>query len=440
MCNRSLKRSMGKQWPNTAPWKEGEGGHGGSAWAYWPGSWKTGRQQRWNKTEGQEDTAGTSSSYRQFPAYKQMDTSVNRDKATDKGENAQGGDNLMQHSEETFVKLMQKCLNNSRRIDSKIRKNLGDRDDRQKKWMEFQERLKASFVEQRQQFLADTKKADQELEELKIQKQTTLKQIQDLVSNKDKPVKAVIQAATPSDEDVQAWNELMAHAPTRQDEAQHMEVEDDVVLRQALLAASNPETFMSMTFAESEQAETAQSSNASLQGGLSVNAPVPATAGAGLLLTPPRQPSAAPPRTPPRPAQPVRRLPKVAGAGRENVAGLNVEYHTIGNPLLKDPYMQSPVSGPGLPSTGTPKGLTPTFGPIRTPQARELQRLSPKMNGGHVSDGVNKIPQCEIQTTRRVESEPYDLRQQKQIGIIDDDGDPTIGAAGNPVVDLLGME
>ena len=146
-----------------------------------------------------------------FPAYNQMNKPLPKDRdgwhldTTSAWQPAQNQD-------EDFVKAMQKLLNTNRRLDGKIRRAFTDAETCEEQWREFQDQLRASFVEQRRKFQADSQKAQQEMLELQTQKQDLVAQIQNLVLSKDtgKPKKKTQVLPLKEDiSDISAWHELM---------------------------------------------------------------------------------------------------------------------------------------------------------------------------------------------------------------------------------------
>ena len=204
---------MGKQWPRAGSWQVQQDAHSdsSSALSYWPGTWKPPRgQNKWQKDQGTQGQAGAEKDRQKFPAYKQMNVANVKDK---EHVNGNGGTNTDQGPLQP------------RRLDARMRKNIGEREEADRKWDEFQERLRNTFVEQRQ---LDTKKLGHDLEDLRTQKQEAI--VQDLVEHQGRGQASRAKEVLPTDEDVRAWNDLMEQAPRRQP----MEMEEDDVLRQAL--------------------------------------------------------------------------------------------------------------------------------------------------------------------------------------------------------------
>ena len=105
---------------------------------------------------------------------------------------------------------MQKLLNTSRKLDGKIRKARQDKETMTKQWQDFQEKLRASFISQRQQYNADFQKDKDELLQMGQQKVEILQQIQCLVVKNEHPGGVTQPPLAPTKEDVEACNELMS--------------------------------------------------------------------------------------------------------------------------------------------------------------------------------------------------------------------------------------
>ena len=154
---------MEKQWPRAGSWQVQQDAHSdsSSAWSYWPGTWKPPRgQNKWQKDQGTQGQAGAEKDHQKFPAYKQMNVANVKDKEQVNGNGGTNTDQGPLQPEDGFIKEMQKMLNASRRLDARIRKTIGEREEADRKWDEFQERLRNTFVERRQQYLSDAKKLD----------------------------------------------------------------------------------------------------------------------------------------------------------------------------------------------------------------------------------------------------------------------------------------
>ena len=118
-----------------------------------------------------------------FPAYDQMPQ--NGEKPADTMGTEAGQLALAKELQGSdFVKQMQKLLKASRKMDNRIRKAQTDRENMQAQWAEFQSQLRASFISQRQKYLQDTAKADDDLVEPRANKKDILEQIQAVVVEK----------------------------------------------------------------------------------------------------------------------------------------------------------------------------------------------------------------------------------------------------------------
>ena len=288
---------MGKKaaWQQ-APWKNGHGqGDQAAAWAYWPGSWRTRQSPKLGR--GEQEDAWHSTSTVRFPSYSQIGES-SQDMAHPPGK---GVDPSVQEGGDPFVKTMQKLLNGSRKAEARLRKIRQDQAGKRQQWATFQEQLKAAFVEQRHQFQADMAKLDAELVEVEGQRRATSAQIQDLVAGGNPVTPTPAKDVQPSAEDAAAWHMLMSASPSP-------DPEQDVILRQALLAAQDPQAFLKEMGApmlvESVQgaplgtgAGVAGSSGRSVHEGFPA-IPLPAPLQTPPFVTPVRGSNLAPPRSP----------------------------------------------------------------------------------------------------------------------------------------------
>ena len=324
--------------------------------------------------------------------------------------------------EDLFIRLMQKQLNVSRRIDAKMRKARAEREDNTKKWEEFQAKLRTSFIEQRQQYLSDSQKLDKEILDLQEQKATTIRHIQDLVEQKERIQPAPTgkaTAAVPTEDDVAAWNELLAQTPRRLD----VECEEDAVLREALHAAQDPEGFLNMTLQEIAAASGPISHTVVAQPKEMRGQNVAAAATAADMWTPPRRTTQVLPMTPPRPHSSTTQGVPAATCGGLSMAAIPA-YMEATPAAQQDPYMNSPNIS-GIVNQAPMEGA-PTFGPIRTPKQREKPKLSePRLL--QVGSGAITVPAADAKTDGLVDgSAPYvrtriidDDHSQESQGLID---------------------
>ena len=357
---------MGKNSWNKQSWAaEGQAHNAAGGWSYWPGSWRALQQDGKAGKGAQQGANQQKHKDCKFPAYNQMLQPATKDK--DAGEADVDVSAIAPAGQTTeFLKCMQKLLNTSRKLDGKIRKAHQDKETMTKQWQEFQEKLRASFISQRQQYNADIRKAEDELLQMSQQKVEILQQIQRLVVKNEHPSGATQQALVPTKEDVEAWNELMMPTPARQREAW-----DDAVLQKALQAAQDPEAFLQVTLSEM--------AGASAGGGhMEVDQAHEAPSGAQAepvrkvnLVTPPRRPGSLPAAT-----------PQLGGEANSSASAAvdssecfpsDLYHYREAMRLGKDPYMTSP-SFVGEVGQTSPTQEASSFGPIRTPQARELAR------------------------------------------------------------------
>ena len=146
---------MGKHsWAGAESW-QGANGQQPSAWSYWSGTWKANKQNgKWNKTQANGGGQGQPPKDQKFPSYHDMET--HRDKDTPNGVALSDGElQLSGSGDDSFIKLLQKHLNSSRRLDARARKMAQDKEDMNRKWAEFRAKLRESFIEQRQKYIGD---------------------------------------------------------------------------------------------------------------------------------------------------------------------------------------------------------------------------------------------------------------------------------------------
>ena len=418
---------MGKtSWEQKGQWKGQEGG-GSPSWAYWSGTW---RANKWTRGNPSSAGSGQPEKDRAFPAYNQMPTSGIEVEGVGKD-----GDQASPQIHDPFIKSMQKFLNQSRKLDAKIRKAVSDRQDMGRQWAEFQQKLRESFVEQRQKYLADSSRMDQELAELQQQKKDSLQLIHDLVATKDAVPQEKVKGTTPSEEDIAAWNSLM-QTPQRPEHSD-MDIEDDLVLRQALQAQQDPDTFLQLTLAEIANANGPLTNTVLSQASAAHRGP-------GLVrpredppsLTPQRRPRLTAPMTPARPAGTAAR-----GSGPQEglMAVLKaqvVAYVENTNAAVRDPYQSSPHAGARIPST-SPIAKEPTFGPVRS-KSRDANRPQPlgMPRPGLQPAGAGFQQEESTQTTTMTTVGAVSRRPI----ILDDDQDGAKEPGGSVANDLTTME
>ena len=357
---------MGKNsWPNSAAW---QGQAGGQSWSYWPGTWRPPKAgNKWQK--GAESSGqGYQKEEQKFPAYNEMPKSAANDGGS--GTNPATLELQALTTDSGFTKVLQKHLNNSRRLEAKARKLAQDRDDMAQKWTDFQAKLRESFIGQRQKFLNDTKKVTQELQDVQQQRQDNIAMIQDLVAHKGIPQVAEQSTLQPTEEDVAAWNDLMT-TPMRQD----MDVEDDQALQRALQAAHSPSELIHMTLSELANANGPLSENV-----LQRHVCGPAGGGAGAanergmsdVQTPPRRVGALPGMTPARVTARKEPPQKRSRGDPLKAVETHVPPYATGAPtLVRDPYMSSPYALARPSSTSPVTEPEAHFGPIRASKPRE---------------------------------------------------------------------
>ena len=387
------KSTWGKNVWKTQDYQEGDPAGG---WSYWHGSWKSAQQkgQKGNPSSGGNAHGGKEAA---FPAYHQMAKSTAADKAGKQAESVTDWPNK-QGQEDDFVRDMQKMLNTSRKLDGRIRTCLSETEKREEQWQEFQSQLRASFVEQRQLYLTDKKKAEKELEEIREQKTELVKRIEGLVANKDTCRKPQPVQVTPTQEDITAWHDLMAPTPLRDGG----DVEDDLALQQALQAAHDPRAFLQMTLKELASAELLQHGGdvdmVDTQQSVAAAAVTPPQG--HVLTTPPRKAGQPMAYTPP----PLQKTTKTTTQPAESMRAVRLDTEDGGNVQMyakavtgvgRDPYMLSPshVAEAMQPS---PAQEAPCFGPVRTLKSRAVGRhgnraVSESPDGGHTTTLVDKL-------------------------------------------------
>ena len=362
-----LMGKSGKWGGGQAPWKDDKSAQGrqdsNAYWSYWSGAWKAPGSASKDKDKEQS----TSEVMQQFPAYSQIKVSTGA-AASRTIDVAMEISDAEDGPSPAFVKLLQRLLNSARRAEAKIRKLTQDKDTKKSQWEEFQQAMRARFIEQRGAYNKDLKSIDKELGELAQQRQDILLQIQEAVAGGGQPTQSCAAGSSqPSAEDLEAWNHFVdvkvgaTKTPP-----------DDEIIRRALQAAHNPTAFLAQVKAHGEDAASA--------GGKEME---PMSS----FMTPQRKGTHATPLTPvlQQVAAP-RQTPGSAPPAGE-MAGQQAQYGH-GSPALVDPYVTSPM--PGMNANGRTSRSPPT-------------RRSPVKPGEHrpsVKDGARPVSVARVAQER----------------------------------------
>ena len=192
-------QSMGKQgtWRN---WNKADGqsqwGEGSaSSWQYWPGAWP-------KATKGQGQYTDASN----FPSYHNMD--VQPSSAAVPPQTADVPAETNEDVETGRIKTVQRWLNTIRKADARLRKTRDAQAQRELQWKKYESEMQKNFASQRKQFLADTQRAQQDLKEIREQKQAAVSQLQACMQEPDVVMPESPTAAL-STEDQHYWDMLM---------------------------------------------------------------------------------------------------------------------------------------------------------------------------------------------------------------------------------------
>ena len=236
----------------------------------------------------------------------------------------------------------------------------------------------------------------------------------------------------PSADDLAAWNDLMGS------ERQAMEVEEDVILRQALQAAQDPSAFLNLTLAEIANASGPITENVIPQRGPQLGSGsfnTPSLSG-DAVHTPPRRLGAPPGMTPRRPLPPTS---TIAGAGDARDRG--APSYTLGEQTLaSDPYMTSLQGGNRIMSASPSVEQEASFGPVRVGKQRAnatspIPKRSPKPTLGTDTSRGAKSAEVELGGSGAAARK----ERPTKFRLIEDDGEKK-PQASQELVDLSMME
>ena len=359
-----------------APWKDGKHATGqqdaNAYWSYWSGTWRVPNSAQ----RGQEQEEAKKDVMQQFPAYNQIKIQAGSQSART-AETALDISDAEDCGTQDYVKMLQRLLNGARKTDARMRKLVLEKDTKTAQWEEFQNALRAKFLEQRSLFNKDVKSIEKELRDLEQQRRVNLRQIQEAVAGGGGSGSSGPVNEGPSQEDLAAWDSFVGVGAAAMDATP-----DDEIIRRALRAAQEPAAFLA-------GAVPVQVPSA----GEAAESQVSHLLGADPFSTPARKGAHAPPHTPVMSKAPAARLP--LGGGQQldgSAAGLrDVAQYGRGSPVMTDPYVTSP-----LPATSV------TMRTSRSPPARR----SPAKVDGHrasVKDGarpasVVRVRQEKLQT------------------------------------------
>ena len=128
--------------------------------------WSAKQWQNWEKEKNKQGQAARQTPGTQFPGYQSVQLPA-----------ADGGNGVealqIPHSVTTYamdkgdpgppIKEMQRALNNSRRLDNKLRKLFEDRERKIAQWKHYQQQLKDTFLQQFRSYNEDLHKIDEEI-------------------------------------------------------------------------------------------------------------------------------------------------------------------------------------------------------------------------------------------------------------------------------------
>ena len=350
---------MGKKaqkWGNQAPWRaeDSSGGQqdGQSYWSYWPGSWRANNTQKPPKG-GPDDPKKSSLKLLDYNQI-QLSNGGGQNRAP---ENAMDVSDMEEQDCQSYVKLLQRLLNNARRAEARSRKLITEKERKCAQWEEFQATLRAKFLEQRGLFQKETKQIDRELAELVDQRHSCLQQIQAAVASGGRSGGETLQnGPVPTSEDLAAWDSFMDLSPETPTS------KEDEIIRKALQAAQHPEAFMAGGLDAMATGASEKSADAAVS--LAIGMPVG---------TPQRRSQRAMPLTP----QPKQGAGKSSNQDIANariaLLQTSVETQYAGSqPAVSDPYIASP-----LPTTAAAGPNTPRT-PVKTAMRPFRQRVSVK--------------------------------------------------------------
>ena len=327
------------------------------------------------------------------------------------------------------IKEVQKHVNTIRRIEMKIRKCRELGVQRENQWREFQQQLKASFMEQRAAYMKDREQHRQDEMQLEDQKKLAESQLKALINGSAHQQDSV-SSSRDVDADDKAWRDFMEDSHVDADLGE----EHDPWLQAALQAAT--------TDGSTDLKAYHRQVSAWLDGKEEANKP------GGTATTPPRRMTQVPPMTPKnKPGAAARVIPPrelmltgsvrpthAAGALRgpvqcPPVQGTEKTYSGEGPDAVQDPYQTSPEPL-AAPCFGTPLGRT-TFG-------KAGDRVSVKlatMQGRHSDRGKvrSQSPQ-QLGHEQHLAALTQQLGQLNTVGgqafLIDDDKDEGRGNHG----------
>ncbi|CAE7598379.1 unnamed protein product [Symbiodinium natans] len=198
------------------PWKANSGN---GKWAYWSGSWaaaspKHRGQAPWHswKSDGNQNTGKE----QPFPTYTKMAI------AGASGNQDAQASSLGGAGTDDFIKHLQKAINDSRKLTSKLQKLSQDRQMKTSQWDAFQAELRKNFISQKKAFEADMAKIEREYVEAERQRDTAMINIRTLASH-GKTIEAKPEP-TVTAEEAAAWRDLLTLSQMEEEDVSEAEV------------------------------------------------------------------------------------------------------------------------------------------------------------------------------------------------------------------------
>ena len=177
---RELQEPMGKAGKWGAGWKSQTSYHGHEAWPEYYGSHSDyyGRPHKW--------TAEPSGSA--FPTFEMM--TVGRAKGDSQDPHAPAAEGPGGNGD--FVKHVQKLVNNVRRAEQKMRKQVAEQQQTDEKWAQFQKELKTAFMKERTKYKDRMDRLLKEKEEARAAQENAVEELYKMLADPQ----AYIQAPT----------------------------------------------------------------------------------------------------------------------------------------------------------------------------------------------------------------------------------------------------
>ena len=134
--------------------------------------WSAKQWQNWEKEKNKQAQSAQQPQATSFPGYQSVQLP-----AEDGGKDAEPPTPAIGEDQGPLIKELQRALNNSRRLDNKLRKLVEDRDRKIAQWRHYQQQLKETFLQQFRSYSEDLNKIDEEIravQDLQITAKDTL--------------------------------------------------------------------------------------------------------------------------------------------------------------------------------------------------------------------------------------------------------------------------